>query len=365
MFTLFDDFHCRRNLDKIFGSDNIDLLRGHVQGGNVTKEDITEFAELLGNNNEPNRILGNHKRRMEQKNEGRYDVEVMEILNDWWNEELFDLSTDDAYQKLFDVFSTLRGFKAFSKQFQETRVKRVVLLGESGSGKSAIGNCLLGLDSGSGFEESNKTASCTKTTRELQGKLIHNETEQTFTIVDTPGMNDSDNNDTKNIRSIVEFLHDREYANTFLLVRNGKICRMNHSFKTMLSTFELSLGKEFWRHVIIGVSHTSYTEEEEEEEEWTQEINSSFPDSKKAPLATVVLNTKKKNHEAFKENVKRFWELAFGMERFNCKNVSAVKSENDRYKEVIKQLEEKLQRLTTQDAAPYKVGLLLVAITPI
>merc|ERR550532_2228670 len=235
--------------------------------------------------------------------------------------------------------------------------KRVVLLGESGSGKSSIGNCLLSLKSGSGFEESYRTKSCTKETTEIQGKRIQNGTEQTFTIVDTPGMNDSNNNDQENIGNIVEFLHNREYVNSFLLVRNGKNCRMHHSFKSMLSRFELSFGKEFWQNVVIGISHIDYTEEEELRmgiEEWKQEMNSTFPASKEAPLETVVLNIKKKNEEAFKDNVKRFWELAFGMKRFNCKNVSTVKSENYDKEDRIKQLEmenKQLQMLNTQHPA--------------
>ena len=332
----------------------------------MTKEDISEFAQCLGDNEEPNRTFGNHKKRMEQNEIDRYDLEVMEILSDWYNEELCNLSTDNAYKKLYEAFSIVPSLKQLTKWFKENRVKRVVLLGESGSGKSAIGNCLLNLESGSGFEESKRTSSCTKEAKEIQGKLIHNETERIIAIMDTPGMNDSDDKDAENIKHIVKFLNNQEYLNCFLLVRNVNNRRMNYSFKSMLYTFELSFGEDFWKHVIIDVSHTKYVKEDEDDlndgiEEWTQDMKNIF-DIKDTQLATVGLDAKKKNHDAFKENLNKFWRLANEMPKFDCKNVKAVKSENekykqleDQYKEVIKQQNYDIKQLK-EELHSYKVG---------
>ena len=103
---------------------------------------------------------------------------------------------------------------------KEKAVKSIVVQGESGTGKSSIGNCLLGLDSTEGFKVSRGTNSCTKETRELSESWVTNWEE--CAIIDTPGLNDSDNEDTEHIRKIIEFLRRRGEVNSFLVVRNGQ-----------------------------------------------------------------------------------------------------------------------------------------------
>ena len=50
-------------------------------------------------------------------------------------------------------------------------------------------------------------------------------------IIDTSGLNESDNEDTEHIRGMVEFLRRRGWVHNFLIVPNGHHPRMNHSFK--------------------------------------------------------------------------------------------------------------------------------------
>ena len=68
---------------------------------------------------------------------------------------------------------------------RENAVKVVVLLGESGVGKSSIGNCLLSLYSVEGFAMSRMMDSCTETTSERSVALITNRAK--CAIIDTIG----------------------------------------------------------------------------------------------------------------------------------------------------------------------------------
>ena len=87
-------------------------------------------------------------------------------------EEMFALDQQTVLSRLVMLFSSpsvsLRSDgKRLEKILQGITVKEkvfkaIVLLGESGAGKSSLGNCLLGRDFDTGFEESSD--SCTKKT---------------------------------------------------------------------------------------------------------------------------------------------------------------------------------------------------------
>ena len=209
-------------------------------------------------------VRGNHLRRVGSGKDCD-EAEFRRILGDWFNQAMCDLDQKTALTRLISI---LRGpsvslhpeEKRLEQILEELKaknkaVKTIVLLGESGTGKSSIGNCLFGLNSTAGFKVSRAADSCTKETKEILGTWVTNGSE--CAIIDTPGLNDPNNEDTEHIKGIVEFLRRRGWVNSFLVVRNSQNPRMHHSFKSMLAAFELIFGKDFWHHVIIVVSSHS------------------------------------------------------------------------------------------------------------
>ena len=82
-----------------------------------------------------------------------------------------------------------------------------------------------------------------------------------FTVVDTPGFGDSDNDDGILINEMVEVLKNViKTTNGFLLLFNGEQDRFDGLAQQMLREVEAMFGKEFWTNVILGFSFWHYDE---------------------------------------------------------------------------------------------------------
>ena len=209
-------------------------------------------------------------------------------------------------------------------------VKRVVLLGSTGDGKSSLANSLLGLKSNEGFKESSKAESCTSVTKELTGAWRG--TGPLCTIIDTPGMNDSQGRDMDHMDHIMETLKKGKSINTFLVTRNGNNLRMDGPFKNMFKIFEMIFGESFWSQVVVSVSKTRYVEEEtgtvqESIKEWEDAIKNEFPKAKLASLPSVVLDTGKQGDPKFSKGADDLWHLCSSMASFECKDFQTVQQE--------------------------------------
>jgi len=235
----------------------------------------------------------------------------------------------DWYSKCWPLDTGISEPTSQLNESQRSMIK-VVLLGQTGSGKSTIGNCLLGLKSNTGFETSRDTDSCTDDTMGIMGKWFSNGAP--CTVIDTPGMDDSDGRDTEHIENIIEYLKKENFINSFVLVRNGQNKRISKSFKSMLTIFELMFGTEFWSHVVIDVSHVRYEDTDSMKQEirkWNNTIKKKFRKAKDASLKTVFLDASNSKHASFQENAEKLWGYCQEMEEFECKDFETTKTEMD------------------------------------
>ena len=82
-----------------------------------------------------------------------------------------------------------------------------------------------------------------------------------FTVVDTPGFGDSENDDGILINEMVEVLKNViKTTNGFLLLFNGEQDRFDGLAQQMLREVEAMFGKEFWRNAILILKCYSYYE---------------------------------------------------------------------------------------------------------
>ena len=93
----------RREVEGLLGKECVTKLCYHVMGGKMSEDELKYFVQHLGelsntNSEAPNVLYGNHLRRM-RRYDRRYDLELLEVLSDWWAESLFE-RVDNGYKEL-------------------------------------------------------------------------------------------------------------------------------------------------------------------------------------------------------------------------------------------------------------------------
>ena len=158
------------------------------------------------------------------------------------------------------LFLIVFWFLIFCKQklnAEDLPEPRIVILGKTGSGKSTLANVLLGEDvdcESCTFPVCSNTDSCTKDTKFAVGSWLG--TGSAFTVVDTPGFGDSDNDDNQLIDEMMEVLKNSVGgANSLVILINGQEQRFDGALQQMLREMQALFGEEFWLWTTIGVSH--------------------------------------------------------------------------------------------------------------
>ena len=100
----------RREVENLLGRECIDKLLNHVRGGRMSADQLKYFVQHLGelSNTDPeapNVLYGNHTRRMSQNKDRRYEIELREVLSDWWGESLFEMTKSQALDILVRALS--------------------------------------------------------------------------------------------------------------------------------------------------------------------------------------------------------------------------------------------------------------------
>ena len=97
----------RREVENLLGKECIDKLLNHVRGGRMSADQLKYFVQHLGelSNLGPNVLYGNHMRRMSQNKDRPYDIELREVLSDWWSRSLFEMTQSQALDILVRALS--------------------------------------------------------------------------------------------------------------------------------------------------------------------------------------------------------------------------------------------------------------------
>ena len=127
-------------------------------------------------------------------------------------------------------------------------VHNIVLIGETGNGKSSLGNFCLGYEA---FEVSDDFKSCTKETLQKISKL-----DPEIGIVDTPGLQDSDGEDKIHYDKMLEIF---QIIDIHYIVLNFANPRLSASIQFMLKFLCNVFPKNFALH--LGIVFTHYHHE--------------------------------------------------------------------------------------------------------
>ena len=97
----------QREVESLLGQECINILLNHVRGGKMDDDQMRHFVEHLGELSEmdPNVLFGNHMRRMGRDKERRQDTELLQAMNDWWENSLRKMTQDRAMDILVQALS--------------------------------------------------------------------------------------------------------------------------------------------------------------------------------------------------------------------------------------------------------------------
>ena len=157
---------------------------------------------------------------------------------------------------------------------KEQEIKKVIIIGATGVGKSSLANVLLGRSKnyqGMQFENgcfnvgpqidfntARTTAPCSDV-----GYLLGNETKGKMLVVDTPGLGMGKKEDEKSIEKIVTFLkNDVKSVHLFILCIKQQDYRLAADVEAMMKVFTIMFGDHLWKNLFLVVTQWSYHSDE-------------------------------------------------------------------------------------------------------
>jgi GTPase Era involved in 16S rRNA processing len=241
-------------------------------------------------------------------------------------------------------------------------IPKVLVLGSTGSGKSSFCNSLIADYDRKTFLESEKIDSFTTYTNSK--KVFWFDKKEEFILIDTPGINDSNNNDTNNISGLVDHLKESIITlNAFIIVINGSNPRLDEPMKAMLKGFAEMFNVNFLKQTLIVFTRWPFDEKEKLrrkenndcEEMRTNEINKKIGELLKFDTENYTIpcfylcnsynrveiakNSTELELKTFYKTLKSIKKLVLSFPIYYCDQIKKIKSEKDYLKQKLKEQE--------------------------
>ena len=128
---------------------------------------------------------------------------------------------------------------------QQKKITNILLFGETGNGKSSLGNFLLGNNV---FNVSADVKAETKVTFGRQGT---GDSSDLF-VIDTPGLQDTEGSDREHMIQLIQYVKEHKELNAIIVVFNYQQVRFPYNIQTMLKLFcNIFPMKDVGKHIAL------------------------------------------------------------------------------------------------------------------
>ena len=128
---------------------------------------------------------------------------------------------------------------------QQKKITNILLFGETGNGKSSLGNFLLGNNV---FNVSADVKAETKVTFGRQGT---GDSSDLF-VIDTPGLQDTQGSDREHMIQLIQYVKEHKELNAIIVVFNYQQVRFPYNIQTMLKLFcNIFPMKDVGKHIAL------------------------------------------------------------------------------------------------------------------